>query len=122
MNGRILLVDDEEAIRELLTVSLEKLEYSVTAVDTASEAIRMAHEQEFDLALVDLALPDSAGLDLLDLLKMSKPKLPVIIMTGQHIDHQLKNDAMSKGASDCISKMFSLDQLLQKVDRFFRTR
>lgn len=122
MNGRILLVDDEEAIRELLTVSLAKMEYAVSAVDTASEAIRMVHEQDFDLALVDLSLPDSAGLDLLDLLKMSKPKLPVIIITGQAIDSQLKNDALGKGASDCISKMHSLDLLLQKVDRLFRSR
>ena len=122
MNGHILLVDDEEAIRELLTVSLQKLEYAVTAVDTASEALRLAHEQEFDLALLDLSLPDSVGLDLLDLLKTSRPALPVIIMADQYIDHQLKNDALGKGAADCISKMNSLDLLLQKVERFFRSR
>jgi DNA-binding NtrC family response regulator len=122
MSKRILLVDDEESIRSLLSSSLEQRGFEVTTADSASETLRLTHEATFDLVLLDLSLPDSSGLGLLDLIKTALPDLPVVIITDGLLDKQLIQDARDKGALDCLSKMHSLDQVMRKVERTLRGR
>jgi DNA-binding NtrC family response regulator len=117
---RILLVDDEEAIRSLISRSLAERGFDVKTADTASEALRLTHQEDFDLVMLDLTLPDSAGLDLLDLLKTSLPDLPVVIITGGLLDETLVGQARDKGAIACLSKIHSLDLVLRKVERTLR--
>jgi DNA-binding NtrC family response regulator len=120
MKRRILFVDDEEGIRLVFIEALEDAGYEVHAADSASEALRLAHEQTFDLALLDLSLGDAAHLDLLNLIHTSLPELPIIVLTGVAFTKQQAEEMRDAGAVDVLSKMNSLEVILQKVERFFK--
>jgi len=117
---RILVVDDEEGIRLIFLNALQQAGYEVMTADSASEALRLVHEQDFDLVLLDLSLPDSKGLDLLNLLVTSSPDLPVMILTGMPMDQAQVDEAVARGAREFISKISSLAFILQKLERFFK--
>ncbi|MBI3874484.1 MAG: response regulator, partial [Verrucomicrobia bacterium] len=75
---RLLLVDDEPVVCGLTCLFLEKAGYAVTTARSFDEALRLADEWVFSLAIVDLLLPRSDGLELLEVLKQRHPRLPVI--------------------------------------------
>jgi DNA-binding NtrC family response regulator len=120
MKRRILFVDDEEGIRLVFTEALQEAGYEVETADSASEALRLAHEQNFDLALLDLGLGDAANLDLLHLIHTSLPEMPIIVLTGVAFTKQQAEEMCSAGAMDVLSKMNSLEVILQKLERFFK--
>jgi CheY-like chemotaxis protein len=120
MKRRILFVDDEEGIRLVFMQSLEDAGYEVRAADSASEALRLAHDESFDLALLDLSLPDAANHDLLNLIHTSLPDLPIIVLTGVAFDARQADEMRAAGARDVLSKMNSLQSILQKIERFFK--
>ncbi len=117
-NAHILVVDDEPAMRELLNISLLQQGYAVSTADSASEALRLAHEEKLDLVLLDLTLPDATGLELLDMLTTANPELPVIVLSGQPRDEDMVQEIRDKGARDYLSKTQSLEQILTRVERF----
>jgi CheY-like chemotaxis protein len=120
MKRRILFVDDEEGIRLVFMQSFEDAGYEVRAADSASEALRLAHDEPFDLALLDLSLPDAANHDLLNLIHTSLPDLPIIVLTGVAFDARQADEMRAAGARDVLSKMNSLQSILQKIERFFK--
>ena len=120
MKRRILIVDDEEGIRLIFLRALQNAGYEVMAVDSASETLRLVHEEAFDLVLLDLSLPDAKELDLLTLLLSARPDLPVMVLTGMPLEQALVDEALARGAREFISKISSLDFILQKVERFFK--
>jgi CheY-like chemotaxis protein len=117
MSQRILVVDDEAPIRELLSSYFQKRGYAVTAAATGSEAIRALDELPVDVMILDIALADADGLELLETIKQDHPKLPVIILTGMGFDDDLLKEALAKKASGYVSKTLPLDQLLMEVRR-----
>ncbi len=117
MSQRILVVDDEAPIRELLSSYFQKRGYAVTAAATGSEAIRSLDEISVDVMILDIALADADGLELLESIKKDHPKLPVIILTGMGFDDDLLKEALAKKASGYVSKTLPLDQLLMEVRR-----
>jgi DNA-binding response OmpR family regulator len=120
MKAHLLIVDDEEVIRELLMAHFEKHGYRVTGADSASEAIRLAHEESFNLVILDLGLSDAGGMDLLQILKASQPDLPVIVLTGARVSQQMADEARNLGAAECLSKIHPLEALLPRVERVLR--
>lgn len=120
MKQRILFVDDEEGLRLVFQESLEDAGYEVRTADSASEALRLAHEEPFDLALLDLSLPDAANHDLLNLIHTSLPDLPIIVLTGVAFSPAQEEEMRQAGARDVLSKMNSLEVILQKIQRFFK--
>jgi len=117
MSQRILVVDDEAPIRELLSSYFQKRGYAVTAAATGSEAMRSLDEISVDVMILDIALADADGLELLESIKKDHPKLPVIILTGMGFDDDLLKEALAKKASGYVSKTLPLDQLLMEVRR-----
>ncbi|MBM3823178.1 MAG: response regulator [Verrucomicrobia bacterium] len=117
MKQHLLVVDDEESIRELLSSYFKKHGYNVTTAATPAEAIEIANQRQIHLIVLDLALADADGLELLELLKKNHPNLPIVILTGMGFDEELFQEAREKGASAYISKNLPIDQLLMEVVR-----
>jgi two-component system, NtrC family, nitrogen regulation response regulator NtrX len=117
MKQHILVVDDEPPIRELLASYFKKHGYDVTTAADAVETMRLADEVPLHLVILDVLLPDTDGLEILEQLKGAHPNLPIIIMTGIGFDEELLQEAIQKGASGYVSKTLPLDQLLMEVHR-----
>src|ERR1700733_9356214 len=98
MRPRLLVLDDEETIRQILSVFFEEKGYSVTVVSTAAVAIKLADSEPFDLGIFDINLAGENGLELLRYFKSNYPALPIIIFTGMGEEERLEQ-AMFRGAS-----------------------
>ena len=113
-NIRILVVDDEERIRDACGMVLEQEGYQVFSADNGELGLKMIEEQHFDLMLLDLMMPVLSGFDMLPILKEKHPDTAVIVITGYAtVEHSI--EAMKKGAFDFIPKPFTTDQLRSVV-------
>jgi len=117
MNQRILFVDDEVPIRELLSMYFRKHGCTVTTAATSEEALSLVGQEPFDLAILDVNLAGQSGLELLGVLKAKKPAMPVVIFTGLGSDPALVEEARAKGADGFMNKTESLGSLLREVQR-----
>jgi len=84
---RILVLDDETALTAVLQKTLQRLEYHVTTINQASEAIRLVRENpaRFDLVITDLTMPEMSGLEVARQLRAIRPDLPVILVSGYSV-------------------------------------
>ena len=112
----ILVVDDDQTVRETLTDYFDTLGYVVRAAATATAGRQAAAEHAPDVVLVDLHLPDASGLTLLEALRADDPELGVIVLTG-HADVPTAVRAMQQGALDFLEKPMDLDALGVAVSR-----
>ena len=114
--NRILVADDEEALRTVLSSELEGEGYSVMSAADGQEAITQLQKNEFDLILLDIKMPNVDGFEVLKYAKDKSPKTKVVMLTGFA---DLKNAIESKklGAEDFISKPYDLVDLLTTVER-----
>jgi len=114
--ARILIVDDDLSLREVLEIALEKARYTVRcAADTAS-AWRILESEGADLALIDLRLGTESGLDLLRRIHEAGLNIPTVMITA-YADPQSAVEAIKLGARDYIPKPFDLDEMLLLVER-----
>ena len=112
--ARILVVDDDESIREVLTSILTDEGYIVEAVDTGEKAIKATHEKFYNLALIDIRLPDIEGTKLLTRLKDTVPRMRKIIITG-YPTLQNAIEAVNKGADAYIIKPIDMEEILKVI-------
>lgn len=113
---RILIVDDEERIRDACEMVLEDEGYQVVTADNGKLGLEMIEEEHFDLMLLDLMMPVLSGFDMLPILKEKHPDTAVIVITGYAtVEHSI--EAMKKGAFDFIPKPFTTDQLRSVVSK-----
>ncbi len=107
---RILVADDEESIRWVLSKALSKQGYQVDLATNGQQALEMGHQKSYDLAILDIKMPGLSGLDLLTRFQEERPATLVVIMTAES---SMKNavEAMKRGAYDYITKPFDLDAL-----------
>ena len=112
--ARILIVDDDESIREVLTSILTDEGYIVDAVDTGEKAIKATHEKFYNLALIDIRLPDMEGTKLLTELKDTVPKMRKIIITG-YPTLQNAIEAVNRGADAYIVKPINMNEALKTI-------
>src|SRR4029077_284359 len=117
----ILVVDDEEAIREVVSTMLESRGYSCTAVSNGRAAQESVRKQTPDLVLSDMIMPEMDGIQLLDWLRGYDPEIPVIMVTAIH-DISTALQAIRRGAYDYILKPFEKDQLFHAVGRAWQHR
>jgi len=109
-NTNILVIDDEEAIRDACSQVLKKEGYSVKTAEDGVEGLRLFRTEFFHAVLLDLKLPGMDGMEILSLIKEEQPKTQVIIITGfASIDSAV--EAMQRGASDYLPKPFTPEQL-----------
>jgi putative nucleotidyltransferase with HDIG domain len=118
---KILVVDDEEAIREVISTLLEAQGYSCTVCSNGRLALDAFRRDSFDLVLSDIVMPEMDGLKLLAELRQDDPDVPVIMVTAMH-DISIALEAIRAGAYDYILKPFEKDQLHLSVRRALEHR
>lgn len=112
----ILVVDDEQAMREFLTVLLEKQGHRVTTASDGEQALTLIAHQSPDLVISDVRMPKIDGIALLTEIRKTDPQLPVIMMTAYaSMDSTIQ--AMRLGADDYITKPFRIDEIRLVVEK-----
>lgn len=115
MEKKILVVDDEAPIRELLNIFLKHRGYDVLGVATPEEAIEAVSNTNFDLIILDINLHGKNGLDLIKPLKEMNTETPIVILTGLGRDEKLMERAFSEGAVGYIVKTDPLNEMLTAI-------
>lgn len=119
--ARILIVEDEDNIREVLLRTLQEHGHAVTAAADGAAALEAMGRQEFDLVLTDLKLPGPSGLELLDHIKEHTHDTAVILMTAYgSVENAV--EAMKRGADDYLVKPFRLEEVEVKIGRLLEER
>lgn len=113
-NARILVVDDDENIRTVLVAILEDEGYIVESVGTAKEAMDRTRRRFYNLALIDIRLPDMDGTELLAKIKDTTPRMRKIIITG-YPTLQNAIEAVNRRADAYIMKPFDVEKVLQTI-------
>jgi len=115
---RILVVDDEDGMRRLLSRVLTREGYETSAVGSGAEALRLVASERFDLVVTDIKMPEMDGLQLLAELKEYEPSLPIIVITAYGtIENAVQ--ALRSGAYDYIAKPFENDEIKLTVAKAF---
>jgi DNA-binding NtrC family response regulator len=109
--ARILIIDDDENIRTVLQAILEDEGYIIETADTARKGIEKSEKAFYNLALIDVRLPDMEGIELLTKLHETKPKMRKIIVTG-FPTMQNAVAALNKGADGFVLKPFDVEKIL----------
>src|SRR5262249_16912649 len=112
-HSRILVVDDELQIRQLLQTGLSGYGYAVEVAGDGAEAIEKARERQPDVIVVDLELPGLNGIDVCRSIR-GWSTVPIIVLTVRDADHD-KILALDEGADDYLTKPFSLGELLARI-------
>jgi signal transduction histidine kinase/ActR/RegA family two-component response regulator len=119
---RIMIAEDQEALRHLVSRILEKQGFLVTVAANGVEALQLFEEgEEIDLLLSDVVMPGMSGLDLARRVRERRPDLPVILMSG-HIPDEQDRKTIEQGSMAFIGKPFSADILLQQVQAQLQNR
>jgi two-component system response regulator AtoC len=115
---RLLIVDDDDNLRLILEQRFQKAGMSVTAAATAADALVQAGQKIFDVALLDLHLPDATGIELLSKLKEIQPEIEALMLTA-HGSMETAIEAMKVGAYDYLAKPFRLPDLEVHIHKAF---
>ena len=119
MKGKILILDDEPDVRKLLLKILENDGFVCTEASSAKQARACLKEQQFDLLLCDILMPDESGLNIAELTITSYPDTAVVILTGVD-DPDTANKAFDMGVYGYLIKPFEHKQFLITVQNAFR--
>lgn len=121
MKPRILVVDDEESIREFLDIMLRKEGYEVTCVEDGQKAIDILKKKTFDMAISDLQMPNVTGIELLKHCRESYPDLLFMMITAFGTAESAV-EAMKMGAYDYITKPFKIDEVRINIANALRSK
>jgi len=111
---KLLIVDDETDLRDAISENLELCGFEVATSKSGNEAIEILKKSQFDLILSDIRMPDGDGITLLDAVRKTNPKLPVLILMTGYADISSK-DCIERGAQLVVSKPFSHDDIMQAL-------
>jgi two-component system response regulator PilR (NtrC family) len=118
---RVLIVDDEEVLRDVLEVVLRREGFEIVSASTGEEALSMLDGEEVDLVILDVMLPGISGIDTLRAIRISNPNLPVIVITAfSSIDGAI--EAMKHGAFHYIPKPFKNEEVVMTVNKALEQR
>ncbi len=120
LKSKILIVEDDEAIRELIHVFLEKSGFEAFTAITAEAAVEILEKKNVGIVLTDINLPGMNGLELTKIVKQDYDA-DVIIMTGFSLEYSIE-EAMARGASDLIIKPIRLEDLLLRINVVLKNR
>lgn len=113
--GQILVVDDELAIRELITEVLNIADFQVTTAADGLEALNQVRKTKFDLILLDVNLPKVDGFAVLEKVRESAPTQPIIMLSARTSKDDVTH-GLRLGADDYIRKPFSVEELVLRVE------
>lgn len=116
MTSKILVIDDDEAIRYMMAAILKKQNYRVTGASTVQQALDLLAKETPDVVCCDLMMPGVSGLDFLEHCRGNPAleKMPVIVVSAAG-EEDVINQALTLGAFACLNKPFSKAQLLEIV-------
>lgn len=115
---RILVVDDEVGIRDLITYLLQPMGYHISTAQDGAEAINIVSQENFDIVFLDVHMPKMRGTEALEAIKKIRPNQIVIIFSSSSDPYYVfESQAKQKGAFDCLYKPFELDDLLNVINR-----
>jgi DNA-binding NtrC family response regulator len=120
-NARILVVDDEEAMRHFLRKGLQRLGYAVEIVADGDAAITHWTREPVDVAVVDLKMPGTDGLAVLSRIRAADPQAAIVLMTA-HGTIATAVEAMQAGACDFVTKPFGIEELALRIERALELR
>jgi DNA-binding NtrC family response regulator len=119
MTSKILLVDDEDRILDLLACMFREIGLDVATAATPAEALRLVSEEPFRMAFVDNYLGSMEGIELIDQLRSADPDLQFVIMTGNpNIETAIR--ALNSGIADFLRKPFRFEDLLVSIEHVNR--
>ena len=107
---KILVVDDKQVIHDFFDITLGYYGHHITVVRDPSEATEIVQQKEFDIAFLDMVMPEKNGVEVLKKLKAVRPHLPVVMMSGYSIQEQ-KDEAVHLGACGCLKKPFEVEDI-----------
>ncbi len=116
---RILVIEDEQAIREGLIDVLVSHHYDVDSAAEGPEGLRKALTGQFDLILLDIMLPGMDGYEICDRIRTEDPDQPIIMLTARTTDEDIVQ-GLKLGADDYVSKPFSIQQLVLRIEAVLR--
>jgi signal transduction histidine kinase len=120
-NPKILVIDDEEGLRDMLSFSLGKEGYKVSTARNGEEGIKKATEEDIDIVITDIKMPGMDGIAVLGKIKEINPRIEVIVATGYGtIESAI--ESLRKGAFDYINKPFNIDELLAILSKANETK
>ena len=111
---RVLVVDDEPAIRRFLRAGLSSQGYVVSELETGLPAVDVARRKGTDLIVLDLGLPDIDGIEVIGRIRAAGSPVPIIVLSSRN-DEAAKVDALDLGADDYVTKPFGIDELLARI-------
>jgi DNA-binding NtrC family response regulator len=120
-NPRILLIDDEVAFANNLQKLLSKRGYDVIVAYSGSDALNIVGENEFDVIILDMKMPEMDGIATLKKIKQKTPHVEVVILTG-HGSIESGIEGMQLGAFDFLIKPVRIDDLQEKVSEAYRRK
>lgn len=112
----VLVVEDEESLREALKLNLELEGYEVSTVDNGPGVLKMVKNEHFDLIILDIMLPDMDGLTVCETIRIQQNDVPILFLSARNTsaDRVL---GLKKGGDDYLTKPFNLEELLLRVDK-----
>jgi len=116
---KILVVEDEQRLREGLVDLLSAAEHEVAAVGDGRAALEVGMAEAFDLVLLDLMLPQIDGIEVCRRLRQARPALPILMLTARGAEDD-KVAGFAAGADDYVTKPFGVRELLARIDAFAR--
>lgn len=117
MSARILIVDDDKLLREVAGDYLSENDYEVDLAESGEEAMDIFEAGKYQLAVIDMVMPGSDGIEVMREMIAADPKLFCILMTGYAtVENVCK--AVTNGVSDYIIKPFQLSELLEAVQKY----
>lgn len=118
--SRVLVVDDEPALRMTLAANLELSGFEAVAAASGEEALALATAQPFDLVVTDIRMPGLSGIELFRRLRAASLSTPVVLMTGFAVEEQVQR-ALEDGTFAVLSKPFDVERALKLLARAART-
>lgn len=113
--ARILVVDDEDDLRMLLEHVVTSAGYTVTTAEDGQDAIAKIQKDTFDLALLDIQMPNASGIEVLKFIRTNAPATKAIMLTG-YADLNYAMEARQFGAKDFISKPYKLEDIIRTIE------
>lgn len=112
----VLVVEDEESLREALKLNLELENYEVTTADNGPAVLKLVKNEYFDLIVLDIMLPDMDGLMVCETIRMQHNDVPILFLSARNTSAD-RVEGLKKGGDDYLTKPFNLEELLLRVDK-----
>ncbi len=111
---KVLVVDDKKVIGDFFDFTLGYFGHEITVVNNPNDAAKAAQSKDFDIAFLDIMMPDKDGVEVLREIRNKVPNLPVVMMSGYSLQER-RDQAMELGAVDILKKPFELSDVRQVI-------